>query len=139
MAKILKLADLKEKTIDIELPGWDIDEILPVKLQRINIINLASQGKIPNPLMPSVMQIFQHGNLEMGEGNEAEKLKKFKELTDLFAEVSFVEPTFKEITDLVDLTDDQRTIIYNFAVGGVLALEPFRKESTDNGPNKSSK
>lgn len=131
---ITNLEELKaKKYIEVNLPGWDIDDTFTCKLQRVNLLDLAAKGQIPNPLMGAVIQLFK-GN---GLSPEDEKsLKLINELSELFCEVTMVEPTFKEVQEVIGLTDEQKIIIYNYAVKGVKVLESFRKKSEDT---KSSK
>lgn len=120
-----KLQELKDKKyIEVSLPGWDIDDKFNVKLQRVNLLDLAGKGKIPNPLMGPVVELFK------GKGPQADEegLKIIGELSNLFCEVTMVEPTFKEVEEAIGLTDEQKMIIYNFALKGSQVLIPFRKK-----------
>ncbi|WP_238884527.1 hypothetical protein [Clostridium sp. YIM B02551] len=129
---VTTLEELKaKKYIEVQLPGWDIDDVFNVKLQRVNLLDLASKGKIPNPLIGTVVEIFK-GNAVLPEDETS--LKTINELAELFAEATMVEPTFKEVEKVIGLTDEQKIIIYNYAIRGVKALEPFRKKQTDTEP-----
>lgn len=127
------LEELKDKKyIEVSLLGWDIDDSFNVKLQRVNLLDLAAKGKIPNPLMGPVVELFK------GKGPEADEegLKIIGELTNLFCEVTMVEPTFKEVEEAIGLTDEQKMIIYNFALKGAQVLIPFRKKSEGVGTSE---
>ncbi|WP_443660496.1 hypothetical protein [Clostridium algidicarnis] len=131
---VTTIEELKaKKYIEISLPGWDTDDTFKVRLQRVNILDLASKGKIPNPLMGPVIELFK------GKGPEpdsTEGLKLLNELSELFAEVTMVEPTYKEVKEAIGLTDEQKMIIYNFAIQGARAIEPFREKPAGNKLNK---
>lgn len=128
-----QLEELKAKRyIEVKLPGWDGIDVFECKLQRVNLLDLASKGKIPNPLIASVLKVFK------GEGpqpDSLEGLKSLNELSELFAEVTMVDPTYKEVKEVIGLTDEQKMIIYNFALQGARAVEPFRNKSRSDEPN----
>ncbi|EHN14515.1 hypothetical protein [Clostridium sporogenes] len=130
---VTNIEELKaKKYIEVELPGWDVEDTFTVKLQRVNLLDLAAKGKIPNPLMGPVIDLFQG----KGPGRKDEdSLKTVNELAELFCETTMVEPTFKEVQEVIGMTDEQKIIIYNFAVHGVQTLEPFRKKSKDDKSN----
>lgn len=128
---ITTIAELKNKKyVVVDLDGWDGDDVFTVKLQRVDILILASKCKIPNPLMSVVIELFK-GKSQQAE-TEEENLKMFNEVAELFCEATMVEPTFAEVKEVIELTDVQKMAIYNFALGGVRALEPFRKKQENN-------
>ncbi|KEH91684.1 hypothetical protein Z962_p0061 (plasmid) [Clostridium botulinum C/D str. BKT12695] len=137
---VTRIEELKaKKYIEVELPGWDSDDTFTCKLQRVNLLDLASKGKIPNPLMGTVIELFK-GNGPSADDENA--LKTINELSELFCDATMVEPTFKEVQEAIGMTDEQKIIIYNYAVRGARALEPFRTKpkdikSSDNGENVS--
>lgn len=127
---VTTIEELKaKKYIEVNLPGWDIDDIFTCKLQRVNLLDLAAKGKIPNPLMGPVIELF---NGKGPEPDSKESMKNINDLAELFCEVTMVEPKFKEVQEIIGMTDEQKVLIYNFAVHGVKALEPFLKRSKDN-------
>ncbi|MBB6716272.1 hypothetical protein [Clostridium gasigenes] len=129
---ITNLEELKaKKYIEVDLPGWDIGDVFTCKLKRTNLLDLAAKGKIPNTLMGTVVDLFK-GNGPVPEDEAS--LKTINELSELFCEVTMVEPTFKAIQETIGMTDDQKIAIYNFAIKGVRALEPFRKKPEDIKP-----
>ncbi len=57
---VTNIEELKaKKYIEVELPGWDVEDTFTVKLQRVNLLDLAAKGKIPNPLMGPVIDLFK--------------------------------------------------------------------------------
>ncbi|MBO0560229.1 hypothetical protein EXQ37_10880 [Clostridium botulinum] len=130
---VTNIEELKaKKYIEVELPGWDVEDTFTVKLQRVNLLDLASKGKIPNPLIGTVVGLFKGNGPSLDDENT---LKTINELSELFCEVTMVEPTFKEVQEAIGMTDEQKIIIYNYAVHGVRTLDPFRKKPEDNKPN----
>lgn len=123
-----------KKYIEIELPGWNAGEKFICKVQRVNILNLASKGKIPNPLMSSVSKVFRN---DLPDVNKEGGLKEMCELADLFAENMMVEPTFKEVEEAIGLTDEQRVYFYNFGIRGPEVLESFRRKPESTGTSEN--
>ena len=46
---------------EVELPGFIAGEPLIVKLRRPSLMEMAQSGKIPNPLLSAVSELFQTG------------------------------------------------------------------------------
>ena len=117
-----KLTELAKGT-EIELPGFEAEETISVRLRRPSLMLLASEGKIPNSLLASVEELF-----EKGEQNTV----PFKERSEIFrvvAMASLVSPTWEELQSAgLNLTDLQLLYIYNFSQTGVDALRRFREE-----------
>ena len=133
MSNITNLKELKEKRyITVNLPGWNIDDVFTCKLKRVSVMDLACKGKIPNPLIPSVIDLFK-GDYKMQDSlKDIDGIKKVNDLINFFAEVTLVEPTFKEVEEAIGLTEEQKMLIYAFAIKGVRAIEPFLEKSGDN-------
>lgn len=125
MAKVTNFAELaKTKGVQtIVLPGWEDGKDFVCLAKRPSVFNMASTGHIPNPLMGSVHKLFS------GSVKDITSVS-YKDQADVFltlAKYALVEPTFDEITDAgMELTDDQLTALYAFAVGGVARLDSFR-------------
>lgn len=117
-----------KRYIDVELPGWDVTDNFKCRLQRVNLLDLASKGKIPNTLMSTVIELFKGKAPDVDDENT---LKTINDLTELFCEVTMVQPTFKEVQEAIGLTDEQKAIIYNYGIKGVRVLEPFREKPKD--------
>ncbi|HHD2753294.1 TPA: hypothetical protein ACOTG0_002103 [Clostridium perfringens] len=108
------------------LPGWNgkEDDVFECTLKAPSILDLATKGEIPNPLIGPVVSLFR-GELEE-DMTTVEGLKRVKELTEFFCEVCLIEPKYSEVRDV--LTDHQKMNIYFFATRGVKALIPFLAE-----------
>lgn len=131
---ITKIDEIKAKQIiEVPLRGWGIDDVFNVKLKNFSLLEVASKGKIPNPLIGPVLGLFQGKGMEI---ETVEGLKTFKEVVDFFCDVCLVEPTYKELKDNgINLTDDQRNAIYNFATRGAKSLIPFLEKSANINPS----
>lgn len=108
------------------LPGWGENDVFECVLKTPSILDLASKGKIPNPLIADVVALFK------GEFKEdmttIEGLKNVNELAEFFCDVCLIEPSYSELKEAGGLTDNQKIHIYMFATRGVKALTPFLKE-----------
>ena len=108
----------------ITLPGWGGDDAFICKAKRPSLFNMAATGLIPNPLLNTVQQLF---TADAKKVNAIELDKQAKALIAM-ARYALVAPTYDEIIEAgLVLTDEQLLAIYSFALGGVAALEPFRK------------
>lgn len=113
----------------------DFDEGMPfyARMKRPSMLDLISQGKIPNPLAHTASQLFSKG----GRGVDQSDPKQLEDLTNIlhiFCEASFVEPTYSEIKEAgVELTDEQLLFVFNYIQAGNKALEKFRRKLEDTG------
>lgn len=125
---VTSLDKIKEKAaIEVTLPGWDNEPFI-CKLRRINLIDMVANGSIPNPLMTTVIELFE-GKITKDEIQDPqERYKKLNEGMGFIAEKAMVEPTYEEVTDIMPLTDDQKYSIYKFAVAGTGVFAPSNKE-----------
>lgn len=114
---------MKNGCFRYNLPGWGEEDVFECTLKVPSILDLASKGKIPNPLIGPVVALFK-GELKE-DMTTLEGLKNVNELAEFFCEVCLVEPTYSEIKEMGGLTDKQKIHIYMFATRGVKALIPF--------------
>lgn len=128
----LNIEELKAKQYTkVEIPGWGVDDTFAVKLKNFNLLDVVSKGKIPNPLVGTVIGLFKGKGIDI---KEAEGIKNLNEVTEFFCEICLVEPTFKELKENeIELTDDQKGIIYEFATEGPRALIPFLTKHKNTG------
>lgn len=124
-----------KKTEVVELPSFEDGTPLIVEIQKPNMMQLISNGKIPNTLLSVAMDMFN--------GKTGEKMTKAsesaKDLADLvgmmnvIADASLVRPSMKEFKAAkVDLTDNQLMAILMYSQGGVKSLENFRKQQANS-------
>lgn len=110
----------------IQLPEFAPGMPLMVYMKRPSMLDLISQGKIPNPLASTAAKLFSKG----GSGVDSTDPSQLDELTKIlhtFCEVSFVEPTYSQIKEAgLELTDEQLMFVFNYIQMGNKALEKFR-------------
>ncbi|MHC1681393.1 MAG: hypothetical protein AB6733_00270 [Clostridiaceae bacterium] len=125
---ITSLNEIKAKAaIEVVLPGWDNDPFI-CKLRRVGLMELVANGKIPNPLMETVTELFE-GKLNKDDVKTSEdKYKRMYEGLNFFCKAAMVEPTFEEVEEIMSLTDNQRFMIYKFATDGVMMITPSTEE-----------
>lgn len=120
-----KLAALAKGT-EVELPGFIDRETISVRLRRPSLMLMAAEGKIPNSLLASVEDLFEHG-----EKNKV-SLKERGEIFRMVAMASLVEPSWEDLQNAgVSLTDLQLLTIYNYSQTGVDTLRRFREKQRD--------
>ena len=113
---------------EVGIPGFDAGTVLTFKLRRPSILDLAKNGKIPNPLIETAIKLFKDGLEGVNKGLSTETdLVDFGDTIRCIVKAALVSPTWEELeTAGVTLTDTQLLYIYNYIVSGVDALADFR-------------
>ena len=125
---VTSLDKIKEKAaIEVTLPGWDNEPFI-CKLRRVNLMDMAAKGNIPNPLMATVIELFEGKITKESIQDPEERYKKLNEGIEFFAKKAMVEPSYEEVTAIVPLTDNQKYAIYKFAVDGTIVFSPSNKK-----------
>jgi len=125
---ITSLDKIKEKAvIEVTLPGWDSEPFV-CKLKRINLMDAMAKGMIPNPLMGTVIELFEGKISKENIKDTEERYKKLYDGLSFFCQESMVEPTYDEVEAIIPLTDNQRFTIYRFATDGIMPLAPSTKK-----------
>lgn len=113
------------------LPGFADDVPFVVRLIRPSLLDLVSDGSIPNPLIKTASKLFMKGTKSIDEESVPD-MKGFTDLLDVICQRSLVEPTYQQIKDAgVILTDEQKGAILQYVQHGVNALRPFRVQPRD--------
>lgn len=132
----LKRIGAQEQT----LPPFADGTPFVAKLKKVSIIDVARTGRIPNPLIKSIMQTIENKSTEKSEQERQEENDNLeqellndenasKSLDFMMAvvETSLVSPTYKQIQDCgVSLTDEQIFAIFSYALGDMSVLSSFR-------------
>lgn len=131
--KVSSLAEMKATASPIvQLPSWDGETEINVRLKRVTLFSMIQAGQIPNDLLATA---YKAAGKEQGTGSpidqsNPEEVKKFTQLMHEVAKASLVEPTYEEIQENVgDLTDQQLMAIFFYCLAGVRALNNFRKST----------
>lgn len=110
----------------IELPPFARGQKLVVRAKRPSLLGLVQNGKIPNPLMGVVNEMFTDGYAKTLQSKDKDVLKRISEVFDLVIEETLIEPTYEEIKSTgLELTDEQKMFLFNFGQWGVQSLAPF--------------
>lgn len=111
---------------EVEIPGFEEETTVVVRLRKVSILGLAASGKIPNSLMGTVNNLFNQGRsgatAEKVASTSMENLGEMAKLLDLIAENAMVEPKFAEVGEF--LTDEQKNAIFEYSQSGVKQLAP---------------
>lgn len=123
---------------EVELPGFIAGEPLIVKLRRPSLMEMAQSGKIPNPLLSAVSELFQTGtSRSMAKGED------FKDMGSVLihvAKAALIEPSYADFeTAGLQLTDSQLLYIYQYVSSGVDLLKSFRDRAGDQPGSISGK
>lgn len=125
------VTDLKEivkkaKGTEVELPGFDGNENITVLLRRPSLMQLASAGEIPNPLLATAASMFQQGIAKAP--SDGTKFADMSRVMVIVARAALISPTMDELEENgIGLTDSQLVYIYNYVQSGVDVLRRFRE------------
>lgn len=128
--KITSVQNLKEysKGAVVELPCFAEGQPFVARVKRPSLMNLVMRGKIPNPLLTCVNDMFLNDGKNLDEADE-DALKNLYSVLEIVAEESLVEPTKEQLEELgLELTDQQLMYLFNYSQQGVEMLENFRKK-----------
>lgn len=132
------LEDLKRiGATETELPPFSDGTPFIAKLKTVSIIDMARNGRIPNPLMKTILKVLgaddENTDVEKFEENTNNEIianeEDTKQTFDFILTVvksSLVSPTYKEIEECgVTLSDEQIFSIFSHALGGIELLSKF--------------
>ena len=113
---------LGKATQIIDIHGWEPGETIPVKVRRVSMTSLIASGQVPNTLL-------RHAYKDSDEfaktvSNDEEKRAAAIGMVDAVARAVLLEPSWNEVGEF--LTDEQKIDLFNYAQGGLVALESFR-------------
>lgn len=128
-APIASISDFKRDiTQCIEMPGYDPDKPLKVRVQRISLTKMLTTGQISNQLLPVAERLFGLKNSPSKEVNSKDDLKNIHKIMEEIASCVLVEPSFEDLKEAgVELTDEQLQFLFSYGQSGVKSLKKFRK------------
>lgn len=121
-------ASLREQAMPvIVIPGFEPGETINVRVRRMSLLRLISEGVLPNPLLPIVYKVISsEGRWNPAKDATPEEFKEFTQVVEAVCHAILVEPSYDEIGDM--LTDDQRMALFAFSQTGITNLKPFRRQ-----------
>lgn len=137
---VTSFEDLKKvSTAETQLPPFADGTPFVAILRKVSIINMAIDGRVPNPLMKTVLKVLGTDSSENTESLEAieknatndlssneESAKQSLEFLLTVVKNSLVSPTYEEIEKSgVKLSDEQLFAIFSYALGGMEILSKF--------------
>ena len=134
--ELTSIAQLQEysKGQLVQLPPFAEEQEFVARLKRPSLFALAKAGKIPNELLTGANNLFSSGQRNKNTSNDRDIVNEMCDMFDAVCEASFVSPTYQEIKDAgVELTDEQKSFVFEYSQQGIKALNNFRTESRNNG------
>lgn len=128
--QVTSLEDLKKIASGqiIALPGFGDGKPFVVRMIRPSMLDMISDGSVPNPLIKAASKLFMKGAASIDENDTAD-MKGFTELLDKICERALVEPKVSQLKEIgLSLTDEQKGAILQYVQHGVEALSTFRKQ-----------
>lgn len=118
-----KLTKIKDSKV-VELPEFGDGTKFIARLRRPSMLKLCKSGKIPNSLLSQATSLFTDD-----KASKKVSITDIYDICEIICEAAFVNPTYNEIKESgVELTDEQIMAVFQYAQGGVKALENFRNE-----------
>lgn len=112
----------------VRLPDFGEGQPFYARVRRPSMLQMASDGKIPNALLGTANALFA-GNDEAMDIDNSDMLPQMLGLCVEMARATLLEPTYDEIVSSgLMLTDQQLMFIFNYTQGGVEELKSFRSE-----------
>ena len=107
----------------VEIPNFEGDGLMPVRLRRTSLRGMLTAGKIPNTLMAAAQRLYEGTANSKASATFADVMR----VMDCVVADAMVAPSHKDLRDAdIELTEQQVTAIYAYAQQGAKALEPFR-------------
>lgn len=113
---------LGKATQVIDIHGWEPGETVPVKVRRVSMTSLIASGQIPNTLLRHAYRDAE----EFAQDAKADTntAAQAMAMVDAVAKAVLLEPRWDEVGEF--LTDEQKMDLFNYAQGGLAALDSFR-------------
>ena len=113
---------LSRATQIIDIHGWEPGETIQVKVRRVSMTSLIASGQVPNTLL-------KHAYSDADEfvavaRDDTDTTAQAVAMIDAVAKAVLLEPSWNEVGEF--LTDQQKIDLFNYAQGGLAALESFR-------------
>lgn len=121
----------------VELPPFANGTQFVARLRRPSLMKLAASGKIPNSLLGRANSLFV--NQATTDYDNEDMLTELANVLEIFAEASFIEPTWQQLKEAnVQLTDQQYFKVFEYAQVGIQQLTPNNGQTEDIGHSGNS-
>ena len=132
MSEVITIEQIKEMaTPIIEIPNFDNTGTIKVRVKKPNLVNMAANGKIPNYLMS--IAAAEMGIRKREEKPVDELINDVAKTMELYCRACLVEPTYDEFKEY--MTDEQMEAIFDWAMGDIKKVEPFRDDKGNGEPD----
>lgn len=127
MTKILSIEEMKKlSTPVIEIPGFDDGEKIKVRVKKPALLNMFSNGKIPNHLMGIATTMISGDKDHAKSKTDKQRNQDSLDIIELYCFACLVEPAYEEFKEI--MTDDQKQAILSWGLGGLAKAETFHNE-----------
>lgn len=129
MKRLVSIEDIRgaAAATEVELSGWNPDEVFAVKLRKPGLFAMQMKGGIPNPIISTVEEMFRGKARGVTDKDHPDPGQNVAAAFYHIARAAMVDPKLEELEAAgVELTDTQMTEIYAFVLGGVPNLQRFR-------------
>lgn len=136
--KVISLQEIEEiaKGELVRIPGWKKGSFITVRLRPIDVTPelLKLRSGLPNPLKKEAQEVFEGKKTDPEEvGESILQRQEVREQLDAIAKLALAEPTYDEIQARIPLVVEQKLAIFDWAMGGLQDLIPFREEPKSDG------
>lgn len=137
MGDVIDINELKKQATEvIEIPSFDNNGTISIRVKRPQIMRLITSGKLPNPLMGNALRLLDGKTNLKGKDSDEIAIEGIKNV-DIYCRACMVEPTFEEADEY--LTDAQKFAIFRWAINDILEVSTFRNEQKDDTDNNDGK
>lgn len=137
MSEVLSIEQLKKLAlITIDIPDFENKGTIKVRVQKPRLMKMAAEGKIPNSLMSTAMEMTGYDTGESKKDSKVD-LTKIAGMLELYCKTCLVEPTYEEFKDI--MTDEQMMAIFDWATGDLIKMSNFREDEEDGTGNNDGK
>ncbi|NPV44804.1 MAG: hypothetical protein HPY70_12655 [Firmicutes bacterium] len=126
--KVITLEEIREraKGTVIQIPDWDNKGTINVRVRMVDVTGkLLTAGVLPHSLKVEVAKAFE-GEAKIDASKIDVDLNKIIPLLDTIVAEALVDPPYEEVQSILPLTLNQKLAIFNYVMGEVKQLEPFR-------------
>ena len=119
--------------VEKELPPFADGTPFTAALKRPSIIDMVCQGRIANPLMPTINTLIGENSSQSSQHNGEENMVEALKFMETIAESCLVQPKLSEVKEYAGgLTDEQMFAIYSFAMETTNNLTKFCEVPTNS-------
>lgn len=133
----MSIDKFKDNSIIIQIPSFDGEDSIDIRVKRPQLMSMMTQGKIPNNLLGVAAKAINGDRSKKEKADPVQEAKELAEWIAFYCEICMVEPKYEEVKD--NITDDQALAIYAWAIAPIDALRSFRDKEKNDTDNRDGK